>query len=68
VIAGNENNAVRIIQTPRLHPILNAVLMMNIHYKVLQGNMRVICVSFLYIRDMKINSVTENEYLKHSVT
>lgn len=42
VIAANENSAVRIIQTPKLHPILNAVLMMNIHYKVLQWNMRVV--------------------------
>ena len=32
---------------------------MNIHYKVLQKNMKVICVSFLYITDQKINSVTE---------
>jgi hypothetical protein len=68
VIAANENIAVRITQTPKLHPILNAVLMMNIHYKVLQRNMKVICVSFVYMTDKKMNSMNEIGQLKHSVT
>jgi hypothetical protein len=61
VIAANKNIAVRITQTPKLHPILNAVLMMNIHCKVLQRNMNVICVSFIYMTDKKINSMNEIE-------
>lgn len=30
--------------------------------------MKVICISFLYVTKKKINSVTEIEYLKYSVT
>jgi phosphopantothenate synthetase len=62
VNTANENSAVRIIQKPpKLPPILNAVLMINIYYKVLQRNMKVICVSFLYMTDKEINSVNETE-------